>query len=306
MQTIVAENPVLFVDSYEASACLQIGGISVSLPVVFPDDTFIPREFAQFESLRNIPDIEVKVNWCDALMPSSEKPLFDSGAVWRLFREAGDLVFDFTTPALGPAPYKQMRVDNGFRQVEITLSSNLLAERTPIYPLEYPTDELLITNFLSSGIGVEVHGCGVIDREGRGYLFLGHSGAGKSTTARLWHSLRKAEVLSDDRIILRLHDGELWMYGTPWHGEGAFASANKAKVSGLFVLQHGNDNRFASLSNARSVGELFARCFPPFHSANALERTVEFLQRALTAVPAHEFRFTPDSRAIKAVLGFHD
>jgi len=305
MQAVVAESPA-FVGCSEASACLQIGGVSISLPFLFPPEMFIPGEFAQFESLRGVPEIEVQVHWFDALMLSSEKPLFDSGVGWGLFRDAGGLVIDFATPAIGPATYKQMGVENGFRKVEITLNRNLLAEHTQINPLEYPADELLITNFLSSGIGVEVHGCGVIDREGRGYLFLGHSGAGKSTTARLWHSLRKSEILSDDRIILRFHHGELWMYGTPWHGEGAFASANKAKVSRLFVLRHGDENRFAPLSKARSVGELFARSFPPFYSAVALERTVEFLQCALTAVPAYEFRFTPDSRAIDAVLGFHD
>src|SRR5215469_6722666 len=48
----------------------------------------------------------------------------------------------------------------------------------------------------------EVHACGVEDSDGRAYHFVGQSGAGKPTTARLWHKARGIHVLSDDRIIL--------------------------------------------------------------------------------------------------------
>ena len=34
---------------------------------------------------------------------------------------------------------------------------------------------------------------GLADSDGSGYLFLGHSGAGKSTTARLWQSQGKRQ-----------------------------------------------------------------------------------------------------------------
>src|SRR2546430_13100179 len=51
-----------------------------------------------------------------------------------------------------------------FTSAKLTLNSNLLPKR--VWPLEYPADELLITNYLAHhGLGVEVHGCGVIDRK---------------------------------------------------------------------------------------------------------------------------------------------
>jgi hypothetical protein len=203
-------------------------------------------------------------------------------------------------------PYKRMHVSEGFSRAQITLNRQLLRDHGPIYPLEYPTDELLITNYLALGIGVEVHGCGLVDDESGGHLFLGHSGAGKSTTARLWHSLRHAEILSDDRIILRRQNGALWMYGTPWHGEAQFASPNKSKLDRIFILRHGRQNQITQLRKARAVGELFARCFPPFHSAEGLDRTVEFLNCAVNLAPIYEFSFTPDADAIEAVLSFHD
>src|SRR5262249_36604029 len=146
---------------------------------------------------------------------------------------------------------------------------------------------------------------GLIDREYGGFLFLGHSGAGKSTTPRLWNSVRNPEILSDDRIILRIHNGELWMYGTPWHSEAKFVSPAKGKLRRIFILQPGDGNKPVELSRARAVGELFARCFPPFHSAHGLSNTLEFLHRVADLVPCHEFHFVPDSSAVEAALAFH-
>jgi hypothetical protein len=185
----------------------------------------------------------------------------------------------------------------------LILNREALAAYRPISPLEYPTDELLITNYLAHhGLGVEVHGCGLVDSETGGHLLLGHSGAGKSTTTQLWQSLRNPEILSDDRIILRLHHGELWMYGTPWHGEGRFASPGKSKISKILILQHGENNEILPLTRSHAAGELFARCFPPFHSPAGLQGVIEFLDRVVNTVPCYEFRFVPDARAVDAVM----
>lgn len=199
-----------------------------------------------------------------------------------------------------------MRVTGDFRHAEIAMNASALGEHFTVSPLEYPADELLITNYLAfHGIGAEVHGCGFIDRDAGGQLFLGHSGAGKSTTTRVWEYFRNPEILSDDRIILRINDGELWMYGTPWHGEAEFASPGRSRLSRIFILQHGRENSIKPLTKAQALGEMFARCFPPFHSHIGIERTLEFLKRVLDTVPVYRFEFIPDKTSVDAVLSFH-
>jgi hypothetical protein len=250
-------------------------------------------------------DLEVNVRWADGLRPWNCNQTFDSGALWKVHRQGDDFIFDFASDAFGPEPYKRMRTDGSFTRAQVILNRELLPDH--VWSMEYPADELLITNYLARhGMGVEVHGCGLIDSEAGGLLFLGHSGAGKSTTTVLWKSLRNPEILSDDRIILRLHEGELWMYGTPWHGEAAFASAGSAKLSRIFILQHGQRNAMVQMPHSLAVGEMFARCFPPFHSKAGLERTVEFLARITEIVPCYTFQFLPDSNAVQAVLDFRD
>lgn len=286
----------------ESEACLRIGDVVLS--IISDHSSSLNSDLKQFRIAKSDPDIQVTVRWADGIRPVRGQEIFDSGAVWKLCRERGDYVFDFATQAIGLRAYKQMRTSD-FISAEMILNAELLPEDA--WALEYPADELLVTNYLAHyGLGVEVHGCGLIDRDYGGFLFLGHSGAGKSTTTRLWQSVRNPEILSDDRVILRLRDGELWMYGTPWHGEAAFASNSGAKLTRIFILQHGARNGVLSLPPVQAVGELFARSFPPFHSAQGLQNTIEFLERAVKAVPCYEFQFLPDRSAVEMVRNFHD
>jgi|SRR5450631_2892507 hypothetical protein len=288
------------------SCCVSIGEVSLALKGTSSNDVLLSRQLEAFQSEVSDPDIEVSVEWAERLQSWQGNAVFDSGSVWRLFRDGADFVFDFVSPAVGAQPYKRMRVGPGFRMATITLNRELLQDYHPVFALEYPADELLVTNYLANGLGVEVHGCGLVDSETGGHLFLGHSGAGKSTTTEIWKSQRNPEILSDDRIILRLHEDGLWMYGTPWHGEAMFAAQGKARISRIFVLGHGEKNEITLLTRSRAVGELFARSFPPFHSAAGLERTVGLLEQILDRVPCYQFQFVPDAGAVEKVIGFHD
>jgi len=286
---------------------LHLGKVTLALCGASPEEIRIHEQLAPFVDNSHPADIEVMTEFVEGLQPRSTPCRFDSGAVWRVFSSSESLVFDFMSDVLGSHPYKRMVVNEDFSSVRLLLNRSVLAGHAPIFPLEYPADELLITNYLAKhSLGVEVHGCGLIDSIAGGQLFLGHSGAGKSTTTRMWQTARQPLVLSDDRLILRLDGGALRMFGTPWHGEAAFAEQGNAPLNRMFILQHGLSNRITRMPKPLAVGEVFARCFPPFHSAEGVEHTLEFISRMLDEVPCYEFQFVPNESAITAVLAFHD
>lgn len=281
---------------------ISIGGIGMTLSGELEQVRTNPQRGVFRDELTEV-DIEIDVQWRDRLPDRGAEALFVPDGVWRLTDRAPDYVFEFSTPFFPSTPYKRLYAQPDFRKARIVLNRKALADFCPVDPLEYPADELLFTNYLAvHGLGVEVHGCGLIDPECGGLLFLGHSGAGKSTTTRIWDAARNPAILSDDRIILRIHDGELWMYGTPWHGEAAFALPEKSRLKRILILQHGRCNEIRNLSRAQALGEIFARCFPPFHSPVGLERTLEFLNRVVDTVPCYEFFFVPNETAVEAIL----
>jgi hypothetical protein len=61
----------------------------------------------------------------------------------------------------------------------------------------------------------------VVSHEGRGYMFLGPSGTGKSTHASLWQRyIAGTQLVNDDNPVVRIgEDGAATVYGSPWSGK---------------------------------------------------------------------------------------
>ena len=285
----------------------RIGGVSVEVAGDRDSDVALVPSLLPFRVEAGVSEINIQVKWADSLTPRAGRQLFDSGTTWRVYEDEAGFQFDFNSPVFGKRPYKRLHVDKRFRQAALHMSEESFAGFPNVAePLEYPLDELLIMHRLTQEQAVELHSCGIVSSDGTGNLFVGHSGAGKSTTTRLWTSLEDVEILSDDRIIVRREHGEIVMYGTPWHGEAAFASPASALLSRIFILEHGLGNTLAKLSPSQAVAELFARSFVPFHRHEYVNSALEFLQDVVNVVPCYRYAFEPDERAVERILNFHD
>lgn len=280
---------------------LAIGGLRIAVTC---DD---PRISCRFEgpTLRFVTeaaeasDVELHVRAMDEQTPRGGELVFDSGAVWRLFRGADGFRIECSSEVFGDEPYKVAAFDHAFTKGVISLRTEAVGN--VVDPLQYPLDEVLVAHLLGRGRGVELHSCGLVDRDGRGHLFVGQSGAGKSTTARLWAS-EGVTVLSDDRIIIREVESEMRMFGSPWHGEAEMSSPGSAPLAGIYLLRQSPETELRELPPAEAVARLFACAFPPFHDAEALAFTVGFLERVVANVPVRELRFTRERRAVDLVL----
>jgi len=249
------------------------------------------------------PDVNIQALWGNLSERMWGKKIFDSGTLWQLYQENGSYLFRFTSPTFGPHPYKIASFNKTFTRCEIHLNSSSFEVDQSIYPLEYPLDELTITHFLAMREGVEVHACGVLVPPGEAYLFVGQSGAGKTTMARLYQKLSQVKLLSDDRIILRRKNHGIWTYGTPWHGEAEIASPEKGRLTKIFFLRHGERNRLVSLGKAEAVSRLFISCFPPFYHQQAIESILAFFDEVVKTIPCYELTFSPDERVVAFVDG---
>jgi len=246
-------------------------------------------------------DMELDVGWAQNLQMPSTKPSFVSGGLWSSFAGATGTKFYFSSPKLGISPYKAAWFDPTFRRGHIVMRRDCFASGQPVFPLEYPVDELAMMHRLALGEGVELHALGLEDEDGSGYLFLGHSGAGKSTTARLWSSLPGVKLLSDDRIILRKKDSQYWMYGTPWHGDAGVSSQGSAQLSAIFLLEQAHLNEIHPLPGAKAAAELFARCFVPHYLGEGLQFALDFFDELTRSIPCSVFRFVPMQSAVEAI-----
>jgi len=160
---------------------------------------------------------------------------------------------------------------------------------------------LLINYFALKKNGIFTHSVGVRDLDGRGLLFNGKSGCGKSTTARLWHKHSKAMVLNDDRIIVRKFNGKFFIYGSPWHGEFSdylVSRIESAPLEKLFFIYHAPKNTVKQINEKEAFSLLYPALFPTFWDKECLENIVFSCQDLTKSVPCYKLGFVNDKRVI--------
>jgi hypothetical protein len=225
------------------------------------------------------------------------EPVFDSNAVWRLYRQDGRWAVQLSSPERGA--YRVGIFSSGFLNGEIHSTGDSAAVPEP-FPLQFPLAELLMIHLLACGRGLLLHACAVRDGDD-GVLFAGVSGAGKSTMASLWREHSGATLLSDDRVILREHEDGFWIYGTPWHGDAGAASPERARLRRIFLLRHGPENRAIPLLEAQAGAALLVRAFPTFWDPPGMEFTLQLMDRLSRGTPAYALDFVPDGSVVKYV-----
>ncbi len=168
------------------------------------------------------------------------------------------------------------------------------------YPLEYPLEELLFRHLLADRRALLVHACGVA-WQGRGYLFVGSPGAGKSTMARLWKAAG-ALILNDDRIVLEASDDGLRIHPTPWPGDLPDVDGEAVPLAAVYLLRKGSEVAFEPLRPARALALLYAKSFPPLWDRDRVAANLETLARACREVPCGWLTVPAHPRAVAWVL----
>jgi hypothetical protein len=165
---------------------------------------------------------------------------------------------------------------------------------------EYPFSEYVASRLLARVGAVELHAsCVVMDA--KAYVFIGDSGAGKTTISRLAASIG-ALVLSDDRTVIAVRDSTAYAWGTPWHGTGKQSSPGVAPVDALFLLAQDVETRVVDLHPALAVKEMFVRSIQTSVSQLEVERCLDTLEMLLELHPLRRLHFTPTVAAIQTAL----
>lgn len=132
---------------------------------------------------------------------------------------------------------------------------------------------------------------------GRGILFTGPSGMGKSTQAGLWHRYFGAEVLNGDKTVLHLAEDGTWAWGSPYAGTSGIYRNEKAIPAGILSLRQGDRNEIRRLTGREALMELLPRMGTapwagPWHG-QGMDLVLELLDR----VPVYRLSCLPDRSA---------
>ena len=103
---------------------------------------------------------------------------------------------------------------------------------------------MIMFTLATAGKGTLLFHAAVVSQEGKGYLFLGISGTGKSTHAQLWlEHIEGTELVNDDNPVVR--DGVV--YGSPWSGKTPCYRNVSVPIGGIVMLSQAPYNKIRRL-----------------------------------------------------------
>ncbi len=141
--------------------------------------------------------------------------------------------------------------------------------------------------------GLLFHAAGIA-RHGRGYLFFGHSGSGKTTVARL----SPEDLVLNDDLVLLMPGEEGWVvHATPfWNPSQARPAARRsAPLAALFRLVQHREVYLEEMGQGEALAELAANTpVIPADPARSHELLV-LGRRLLSSVPVYKLHFLPDA-----------
>ncbi len=189
--------------------------------------------------------------------------------------------------------------------VKLCLNDRSFADTSKVtvadHPFCYPLSYLLVMQNVVAAGGLMVHAAAV-KYNGMAWVLAGPSGAGKSTVARLLSRETAVEILSDDRVVIRMQDGFWRVLGTPWSGTGEHGKASGAPLGGFFFLSKLHHNRLRSLSRFEKLSRMMEVVGIPWYDGRLRDKALEACDNFLKTAPPGEFGFAQDDSVIPFFL----
>lgn len=162
-------------------------------------------------------------------------------------------------------------------------------------------DSLMIVYALATAShGTALFHAAVVSLRGRAYMFLGKSGTGKSTHARLWlKHMEGTELVNDDNPVVRVDGGTATVYGSPWSGKTPCYRNVSYPLAGIVRLSQAPYNKIRRLAGV----EAYAAIVPSI-SGKRWDKTVadglHATENALASiVPVWHLECLPDEAAAR-------
>ncbi|MBU0502966.1 MAG: hypothetical protein ABH882_05050 [Candidatus Omnitrophota bacterium] len=270
---------------------LKIAGVTVEIKSAFYHEAFHKGEenpwfkqfFSNFVSRENVKSdikIDVKVeNFLPKLSGAIDvfKVIHpqDRTENWQVLKKNGFYIYKTVAKDKEQVTYFNKAFDRARVYVLPKKDKGLVWN---VADLTYDFLQVLFINYFAQRkSGIFLHGAGIRDSNGKGLVFMGRSGAGKTTLARTWHEHSRAEVLNDDHVIVRKVKGRFFIYGSPWCGEfRGFQNSyiGRAELDKLFFIYQYTNNTVKAISSAEAFKLLYPNIFPNFWDRKLTENII--------------------------------
>jgi len=132
---------------------------------------------------------------------------------------------------------------------------------------------------------------------------VGHSEAGKSTMVKMLKD--KAEILCDDRVIIRQWPKGFRIHGTWSHGEVPTVSSGSAPLKAIFFLKKAKKNRMVPINDKKDVVNNILACLVrSLKTRDWWEKILNLVEKVVQDVPCYWLEFDKSGRVVELLEKF--
>lgn len=137
-----------------------------------------------------------------------------------------------------------------------------------------------------------------ISIEDSAFIFTGKSGTGKSTHARLWRQLlqEKAQMVNDDKPLIKVKNGKIFVYGTPWDGKHRLSENISVPLKAICLLEQAPENKIEEISPVNILPTLLQQTFRP-EDSGSLKKILDILTKILEKCKFYKMQCNMDIEA---------
>ena len=149
--------------------------------------------------------------------------------------------------------------------------------------------------------GMPLHAA-LVEKDGYGVVFLGPSGMGKSTQAKLWVEHQGADFIIGDRPGLRRIDGQWIGFGMPWDGKDGIRQQKQVPIRALISLEQAPENSIRRLTKQEAMIVLLNQVMMPMWDDAAMYLLTPLMGQLATEIPFYHLKNLPNKEATDLTL----
>ncbi len=240
-----------------------------------------------------------------------ESNVLNTAKAWEKFRNKKDVWSDITIYIPQKSldnysieeyeiPFSAVKCFRHEQDVMYTTSNWKYIQILPLYnqgSYNVFTNQIFYTHAVQRRM-IQIHSS-MIDYQGKGLLFLGPSGIGKTTMGELWNKYRNALIINGDMNFVQETEECFLGWGTPWHGSSPYCENANVPVCALIVLKQAQENSIRRLEGFEKVQLVSNNIIYPTWLENGMELCLETLDHLLSSLLVYELSCRPDEDAVR-------
>ena len=169
-------------------------------------------------------------------------------------------------------------------------------ERMQIFPFWRTIRHVCEAGIAMHG-GIPLH-ASLVETNGLGIVFLGRSGIGKSTQAKLWQKYLNADFISGDRPCVTNSDGVWRANGMPWDGKDHINRQVGVRLHAVVSLEQADHSEITRLSKQQALAVLLRQTSLPMWDSAATAAVAERLGMLAAEIPFYHLKNLADEEGV--------